>query len=200
MLREFLLWRHLERLLVLFAAVLDGVLDQVFSPSRQLVEQFGEFMVAIAHLLPLGLLLLLSWKLGTAGHWWLVVPLGVYDVVTPTIWVLGGRGSLLHGTVWLVVESPLLKLLGGVSAWRLVLIHLSSNSRLYQVTMLLWRTVAWVSGQSTLPKRLVVIAILCLRWFVVYCLDYRFWGLVLEDIVTKLDTLVAWTFWDRAIL
>ena len=60
MLREFLLWRHLERLLVLFAAVLDGVLDQVFSPSRQLVEQFGEFMVAIAHLLPLGLLLLLS--------------------------------------------------------------------------------------------------------------------------------------------
>ena len=55
-----MLWRHLERLLVLFAAVLDGVLDQVFSPSRQLVEQFGEFMVAIAHLLPLGLLLLLS--------------------------------------------------------------------------------------------------------------------------------------------
>jgi hypothetical protein len=58
-LREFLLWRHLQGLLVLFASVLDRVLDQVFSASRQLVEKFGEFMVAIAHLLPLGLLVLL---------------------------------------------------------------------------------------------------------------------------------------------
>jgi len=156
-------------------------------------------MVAIAHLLPLGLLVLLPWQLGAAGHWCLVVPLGVHDVVPATIRVLGGGGSLLNCAVWLVVESPL-KLLGSVGAWGLVLVYLGSCSRLYQVAMLLRRAVAWVSGQGALSERLVVIAILCLRWFVIHCLDNRFWGLVLKDIVAKLDPLIAWTFWDRAIL
>lgn len=61
-------------------------------------------------------------------------------MVSATIRILGGVGTMLNRAIWFWVKGTL-KLLRGMSRWllyllRLILIHLSSSSSLYQISML----------------------------------------------------------------
>lgn len=119
-------------------------------------------------------------------------------MVSPTVRILGSWRSLLHSTVGLAVERPL-ELLRGVGR-RLVLVDLGPYSGLYQISVLFWGAVARIGRHCALREGLVVHAALRFWGIFIHGLDHRFRGLVLKDIVAKLNTLVGWSFRDGAVV